>query len=245
MKNILIIGANSAIAQAVAKLYANQNNKFVLIARNSEKLASLKKDLEVRGAKEVHSLNADLTNYEQHKGLIQDAENKLGHIDLAFLAHGDLGQQNLAEKDFSQAMSIFNINCLSHISLLSELANAMEKRQAGQIAAITSVAGDKGKASNYYYCAAKGAVSIFLDGLRQRLTKSNVSVINLRLGFVDTPMTKDYKKGPLWAKPEAVALSIQKAIDCNKENAYIPWFWFLIMMIIRHIPERIFKKMSM
>ncbi|MCG8081658.1 MAG: SDR family NAD(P)-dependent oxidoreductase, partial [Candidatus Thiodiazotropha taylori] len=139
----------------------------------------------------------------------------------------------------------FEVNALTTISLLTNLANYFEAQQRGSIVVISSVAGDRGRQSNYVYGAAKGAVTIFLQGLRNRLTKSGVNVLTVKPGFVDTPMTADFPKGALWASSEKVAQDINKAIDAQKSVAYVPWFWRYIMLIIKSIPEMVFKKLSL
>lgn len=143
------------------------------------------------------------------------------------------------------AVEAIGVNFVSAASLLSHLANLMEKRRGGTIAVISSVAGDRGRQSNYVYGAAKAGLSAFASGLRNRLQKSGVSVVTIKPGFVDTPMTAHVKKGPLFATPEAVARGIVKAIDRRKDVVYVPGFWRPIMWLIRSIPERIFKRLSL
>jgi short-subunit dehydrogenase len=135
-------------------------------------------------------------------------------------------------------------NALSVISLLTLIANRFEAKRAGSIAVISSVAGDRGRASNYVYGSAKALVTTFTSGLRQRLYKSNVAVVTIKPGFVDTPMTASTKKGLLWAKPDAVAEKIVQAIDKRKEEVYVPAFWWAAMAIIKVIPKNIFKKIK-
>jgi short-subunit dehydrogenase len=131
------------------------------------------------------------------------------------------------------------------IALATVLANRFEAQRSGSIAVISSVAGDRGRQSNYVYGAAKGAVTLLLQGLRNRLSKSGVQVLTIKPGFVDTPMTAEFKKGALWAKPDDIAHGIVSAIDRRRDVVYLPGFWRLIMLIIRHIPEPIFKRMSL
>ena len=142
-------------------------------------------------------------------------------------------------------MAELSTNAISTISLLTHLANRLEMQKSGTIAVVTSVAGDRGRQSNYVYGAAKGMVSIFLQGLRNRLHKAGVNVLDIKPGFVDTPMTAEFKKGLLWAKPESVAGSIVNGIDRGKYEIYTPFFWRIIMLVIRNIPESIFKKANL
>ncbi len=161
------------------------------------------------------------------------------------IAHGTLPDQLACEQSVDVAVAEFNTNATSTISLMTLAANKLEAQHAGALAVISSVAGDRGRQSNYLYGAAKAAVSTFSSGLRQRLAKVGVAVVTIKPGFVDTPMTKDFRKGALWAKPEAVAAGIVHAIDRRSSVVYLPWFWSLIMLIIRHIPEPIFKRIKL
>ena len=131
------------------------------------------------------------------------------------------------------------------MSLLTHIANLFESKQAGTIAVISSVAGDRGRASNYVYGSAKAMITSFTSGLRQRLHKSNVTIVTIKPGFVDTPMTASFKKGLLWVKPAAVAVKIVQAIDTRKDEVYAPGFWWAIMIVIKAIPTIVFKKFSL
>ena len=244
-QNIVIIGATSAIAQATLKMYAEQNNNLFLVARNSEQLNVIAEDAKIRGANQVETYALDLTQLDQHVSLIENIYQVYPQVDIVLIAHGTLPNQPACEKDLELTLHEIQINGLSTISLLTLLANRFESQKSGSIAVITSVAGDRGRQSNYVYGAAKSLVSTFLQGLRNRLNDSNVQVLDIKPGFVDTPMTAEFKKGALWAKPEQIAASIIKAIISNKNTLYTPWFWWGIMFIIRSIPEFIFKKLKL
>jgi short-subunit dehydrogenase len=245
MKKILILGANSAIAKSAARIWAARGDQLYLVGRSEQKLTALMQDLKARGASNIFGESLDLSDESKHDGLISRAKHQLGVIDLAFIAHGLLGDQATAERSWDAAKEILDVNFMSPASLSARLANEFAEKKSGHLCVITSVAGDRGRASNYVYGTAKGALSIFLSGLRNRLSALNVPVTDLKLGFVDTPMTESYPKGPLWASPDAVAAGIVSAVDRKKDIAYLPWFWCWIMMIIRNIPERIFKKMKL
>jgi short-subunit dehydrogenase len=139
----------------------------------------------------------------------------------------------------------FTTNAISYMALMTRLANVFEAQKWGCLAVISSVAGDRGRGSNYVYGAAKGAVSLFAQGLRNRLSKSGVVVVTIKPGFVDTPMTAHLKKNPLFAKPAPVGRRIYTAMLRGESVVYVPWFWWWIMLIIRNIPEAIFKKLSL
>lgn len=229
----MIIGATSCIAEAVSKRYAKRGYEFYLVARNENRLKDLANDLKIRGAKSV--------NYGNHETITESLHN----IDIVLIAYGTLGDQKACEQNVGLALQELNTNAISIMTLLTELANYFEQQKSGTIAVISSVAGDRGRQSNYIYGAAKGAVSIFLQGLRNRLYKSGVNVLTIKPGFVDTPMTKDFKKGLLWSSPENIAKGIEKAIDKKKDCVYLPFWWWGIMAFIRIIPEKIFKRMSL
>ncbi len=242
--NILIFGATSAIAQAVATRYAAAENRFYLIARNGEKLAALRKRLTDSGAGEVDTSQADLARLDVHPGLIEAAFANLKSVDLVLIAHGTLPDQARCEQDTNAALEALNVNGLSPISLLTELAPRMREQAHGTLAVITSVAGDRGRPSNYVYGSAKAMVSAYLQGLRGKLHGAGVHVIDIRPGFVDSPMTAHLEKSPLFASPEQVAAGIVRAISRKKHTVYVPGWWRIIMVIVRCLPETIFKRLK-
>ena len=245
MQNIIIIGATSAIAKEVAKLYAMEKANLYLIARDQSRLEVIKDDCLVRGANNVNIANFDARQLDSHKAIIESAFDSLGRVDVFLIAHGSLPHQELCQADSNKAVDEINTNGVSVVSLLTHAANKLEEQRTGNITVITSVAGDRGRQSNYIYGAAKGMVSIFLQGLAQRLNSSGIHVLDIKPGFVDTPMTKDFDKGALWAKPENVAQIIKERINKKSTFSYTPAFWFLIMTIIKTIPKMIFNKIKL
>jgi len=245
MRKILIIGATSAIAQATARLFAADGDRLFLAARNQEKLAAVAQDLTVRSGQKIGYQVADVNDVEAHKDLIQRAAVSLSGLDTVLIAHGTLSDQKRCEQDFLPAAQEFNTNFLSVVSLLTPIANRFERQGFGCIAVISSVAGDRGRQSNYIYGTAKGALTIFLQGLRNRLHKSGVHVLTIKPGFVDTPMTSEFKKGLLWVGPESIAKGIHKAIARKKNVVYLPWFWRGVMALIKAVPERIFCRLAL
>jgi short-subunit dehydrogenase len=244
--NIVIIGATSAIAEAFAKRYCKKPaSQFLLVGRNEQKLQVIADDLSVRGAAKCHVLVADLEEKQSYSECAEKAQTLLGKVDLVLMAHGVLGDQKEAEQDVDAMLQIMNANATSSLALLTLFANMLEQQGSGVIAFISSVAGDRGRPSNYVYGASKAVVTTFLQGLRARLAKSGVHVLTIKPGFVDTPMTAAFDKGLLWVKPEVIAEGIEKAIDKRKDEVYLPWFWQIIMAIITRIPEKIFKKLSL
>jgi len=245
MSNILILGATSAIAKHTTRLFAADEHTLYLVARNKDKLSSMKQDMLVRGAKEVSYEALDLADDKEHEKLISRVTETMGSIDTVLIAYGTLAEQNKSAENYENTLKELQINCLSVISLLTILANQMEQQGSGSIAVISSPSGDRGRQSNYIYGTAKGALTIFLQGLRNRLAKSKVHVLTIKPGFVDTPMTKDFKKGFLWVNPEVISKGIYTAIKKKREVVYLPFFWRYIMIIIKSIPEKIFKYLSL
>lgn len=245
MKKILIIGATSAIAEASARIWAQRGDELFLVARNQEHLNIVANDLKVRGSSGVHCYCMDANNYENHLPMLGIAFEALKKIDVVLIAYGTLSNQKECESSIELTLQEIKTNALSVITLLTHLASRFEGQGAGTIAVISSVAGDRGRASNYVYGAAKAMVTAFASGLRQRLHNSGVSVVTIKPGFVDTPMTAQFQKGLLWAKPARVAERIVRAIDQNKDEVYVPIFWGVLMAIIKLIPNNIFRRIKL
>jgi short-subunit dehydrogenase len=242
---VLIIGATSAIASETARAYAERGARLFLAGRDAAKLASVADDLRVRGAAEVHTAVLDVAQIPSHAQVIDSAISTLGGLDVALIAHGTLPVQAECQKQVADTIDALHVNFTATVALLTVLANYFEARRGGCIAVITSVAGDRGRQSNYVYGAAKGGVERFLQGLRNRLHGSGVAVVTIKPGFVDTPMTAGIKKSPLFASARRVGRSIQRAIEQRRDVVYIPWFWRPVMMVIRALPERLFKRLHL
>ena len=245
MERILILGATSAIAEAVARIYASRSAKLYLVARNSNRLGLNARDLEIRGAGAIDSMVLDLRDYSRHAELLSAAQEHLDGIDVVLVAYGVLPDQAACEADAQAMRDVFETNALSVMSLLTEASKMLEAQGRGTLAVISSVAGDRGRRSNYVYGASKAALEAFLQGLRNRLYSKGVHVLTIKPGFVDTPMTAAFDKGPLWASPATVANGIVRSIDRRRDVVYLPWFWRLIMFGVRALPERLFKRLSL
>ena len=244
MKRILIIGATSAIAEHCARIWAARGDALHLVARNEQHVQVIASDLKVRGASEVTTYVTDLNNMDKHEELLDVADAALGGVDIVLIAHGTLSNQKSCELSVKETLAEIQTNALSTISLLTLNANKFEAKQSGTICVISSVAGDRGRASNYVYGTAKAMLTTFTSGLRQRLHKFNVSVVTIKPGFVDTPMTSELKKGFLWAKPSVIAAKIVDAIEKKNTEIYMPSFWWLIMFIIKSMPDKLFRRTS-
>lgn len=246
MKKVLIIGATSAIATACARLWAAQNYEFFLVARSEEKLEQNAADLKARGAKSVTVHIMDATDFTAHSAMLNNCLGAMHQIDIALIAHGTLPDQKACEQDVNLAIKELENNGISTIALLTTLANHFEIQRFGTLAVISSVAGDRGRPSNYLYGTAKAAVSTFCEGLRARMFKVGVHVTTIKPGFVDTPMTQGLALPKiLIATPEVVAQQIINGIDTKKNVLYTPTIWFFIMHIIKTIPILIFKRLNL
>jgi short-subunit dehydrogenase len=242
---IAVFGATSAIAQAWMRLLAPEGASFFLVARNAAHLASVAQDLVVRGAATVYIEPADLNDTARHPAMLDRMRTSLGELDCALIAHGALGDQSAGEQDYEAASASLQTNFLSSVSLATWLANYFSAAHRGTIAVISSVAGDRGRKSNYIYGSAKAGLNAFLGGLRNRVDREGVQVLTIRPGFVATPMTAHLPQGRLFSTPEAVARDIQRAIRSRRDVVYTPWFWRWIMAAIRFVPEWKFKRMDL
>jgi short-subunit dehydrogenase len=233
---VLIFGATSAIAAEVARLYAGRGARLFLVGRNPDKLAHLAAEREVATAL-AGTRAADLDNTGAAVDLVAAGIAALGGLDVAIIAQGLLGDQLATERSYSEAERVIRTNFLSVVALLIPLANHLEAQASGAIGVMSSVAGERGRPRNFTYGAAKGALNVYLQGLRTRLGGSGVRVHTFKLGPVDTPMTVDHRKTLVFARAQDVAAGIRAAIDRGRGEAYLPWFWRPIMAVVRSLPE--------
>lgn len=242
--HILIFGATSAIAHAIGRRYAARGANFVLVGRDPARVQANAADLTVRGAAKAVPVTADLNDSTQHKSLVDRAVTELGSLDIVLIAHGVLPDQQRCENDFDELRRVIDTNFTGVVSLASVVAAQLERQRHGSLVVFGSVAGDRGKRGNYAYGAAKAGVAVFLEGLHIRLHAQGVNVLTVKPGFVDTPMTTRFEKGPLWATPEQVAKAVCHAIDRRRSLIYVPWFWRPVMFVIRALPSAIFDRLQ-
>jgi short-subunit dehydrogenase len=245
VKRVLLIGATSAIAEAVARRYAARGDALYLTGRNRARLEAIAADLKVRGAATVGYESLDVNDLAAHGPLLERAVAALGGLDVLLIAHGTLPEQQACEASVTATLAEIATNGVSVIGLLTLVAPRFAAAGAGTLAVISSVAGDRGRASNYVYGSAKALVSTYLSGLRQRLYTRGVRVVTIKPGFVSTPMTAAFPKGPLWATPAGIAPAILAAIDRGTPVVYVPGFWRLIMAIVCAVPETVFQRLKM
>lgn len=242
--NLLVLGANSDVAIAVVKRFAKDENISVCLAsRNMELLEKKAKDMEIRHNIRSQAVAFDAVDFASHQAFYENLSEK---PDIIVLAFGYVGDQSEAQADFSEAQRIVDSNFIGAASILEIIAADFEKRKRGTIVAISSVAGDRGRQSNYFYGSAKAALTSYLSGLRNRLFASNVHVLTVLPGFIHTKMTQDmHLPGLITATPEAVANDIYNAYKKTRNLIYTRWYWRWIMTIIKNIPEPVFKRMKL
>ncbi|OIO29614.1 MAG: hypothetical protein AUJ18_08175 [Candidatus Hydrogenedentes bacterium CG1_02_42_14] len=244
MKRILVIGGTSAMIRESLRMFAKEGSKIYITGRTESKLTSIADELKVLGA-DVKEECIDLDLSDEHLNFIKRAAEYLEKIDIAILAHGINIPQAEADSNIESGRKMIQTNFVSYVSLLTLIANQMIEQGSGKIAAIVSVAGDRGRQSNFLYGATKAALDTYLSGLRNKLHKYGIKVISIKPGYVDTPMTASFPHNPLFTSAKEAGELIFKAISVEKDIVYIPWFWRWILTIIKIIPEQIFKRMRL
>jgi decaprenylphospho-beta-D-erythro-pentofuranosid-2-ulose 2-reductase len=243
---VLVLGATSGIARAVADEMAGKGYDLLLAGRNTEELGALAADVRLRRGVEAQGLLFDALALETHAAFVEECVRaSRDSLAGAIVCFGALGDQSAAEKDQLEAKRILDTNLTGAASILGVLANVFEAKKAGFLCALSSVAGERGRQSNYVYGAAKAGLTVFLGGLRNRLFRSGVRVITIKAGFVDTAMTYGRPGMFLVASPRGAARRIVKAILRGQDECYVPSFWRPVMLLIRLIPERTFKRMRL
>jgi decaprenylphospho-beta-D-erythro-pentofuranosid-2-ulose 2-reductase len=228
----------------VEQLLAKAGDEMFLVARSEERLEAIRDDLTLRYGATIHLGILDVLDFDKHDNIFAEAFKKLGRVDLVIIAHGHLPDQHACEGSPHLTLESFSVNALSVISLLTCLSPRLAAQGHGTLVVITSVAGERARRSNYVYGSSKGAVSLFLQGLRSHLHPARIRVVTVKPGLIDTPMTEEFKKGFLWSTAPRVAADLVNALEGSKDVVYTPWFWRWIMLAVRMIPERLFKRLS-
>ena len=242
-KSLLVLGASSDIARAIAKKFASEGWDILLAGRDPELLSRDAADLKLRYKVNAESLKFDALDFEFHARFWDDISQKPSAVACVF---GYLGDQKISEVNWAEAKSVIDTNFTGAVSILNIAANSYESQKSGAIIGISSVAGDRGRMSNYIYGSAKAGLTAYLSGLRSRLSKTGVRVITVKPGFVATRMTESLNlPGLLTAQPDKVAEDLFRAYKTGKLVVYTRWFWRWIMLAIIHIPERIFQKLKL
>jgi len=244
MKNVLILGASSGIARQFERI-VRADSRLVLAGNDPDVMAKIATDLEVRSDGRRPSIfEFDSANIAGHAAFVQQVVAEVKHIDEVYLFFGVMFDEIECHRKPELAAKMGLVNYIGAMSILEHLANHMEANKAGLIVGVSSVAGDRGRASNYLYGSTKAGLSAYLSGLRARLAAHGVHVCTIKPGFVDTPMTAHLKKGGLTSSAEKVARGVVQAARKRKNTAYVPGFWWMVMMVIIHLPEFIFKKVK-
>jgi short-subunit dehydrogenase len=243
MPTALILGASSDMAIAIAEKFASEGYNIQLAARRAERLEPLQSDLAIKYSSRVSIHEFDATAFDSHTLFIEELDPK---PDVTICVFGLMGDTEKAIEDWSLASRIINTNYTGAVSILNTVARYYETRKEGVIAGISSVAGERGRQSNYFYGSAKAGFTAYLSGLRNYLYHKGVHVVTIKPGFVYTKMTENLTLPKLLtAYPDEVAKVVYNAVKQKKNNVYVKWFWRYIMMVIRNIPEFVFKRMKL
>jgi short-subunit dehydrogenase len=246
MKNkprVLVFGATSAICHALLKLYAAEGALFFLLARSEEKLKAISDDLVARGGNVAGAASYDFNNWQEHETHILQARKHLGAIDIALVAHGTLPDQSECESSSAAVKTCMEDNFTSAAVVVQACARQLALQGSGTLAVVSSVAGDRGRKSNYVYGAAKAGIDTLLQGLQGRFSGTGVKIVNIKPGMIITPMTAHMQHGVIWSTPESIAPLMHRAIAQGRKLSYVPGYWRLIMWIIRLLPTAILAKL--
>lgn len=244
MRRVLIVGATSPLARYMAHEFARLGDTLFLAARDTDELERVASDVRIRFGATVHMGRFDAAVVEQHEPFLEEVLHKLGGLDGVVWVAGTMDGLDEAFRRPSAVKQLIDVNFTGAASFLTLVACYLEEQGKGFIAGVSSVAGDRGRGQNYPYGAAKGGFSLFLQGLRNRLSRHGVQVTTIKPGFIDTRMTWGRDKLPFLASPQRVARESVQAILQGKDVAYVPAVWWLVMLVIRAIPERVFKRLS-
>ena len=243
---VLLLGATSGIGGALARRLAAQGHDLILAGRDKDDLESRARDIELRYGVRAEALLFEALDFDSHPGLIEACFHAAPEgLEGVALCHGAMSDPDEAATSFASARHMIDVNYTSAVSLLDRAAEQLERQGHGWICAVTSVAGDRGRASNYHYGSSKGALSIYLSGLRVRLARAGVSVTDVRPGMVDTRLTYGLPGLVLVVQPETIAADTWKAIRRGRAVVYTPWVWQIIMGIVRRLPYFVFKRLPL
>ncbi|MFC2947534.1 SDR family oxidoreductase [Virgibacillus sediminis] len=246
MGAILVVGATSTIAKETVRRLAARNKDLILAGRNIEELERLKNDLEIRQQARVYVRRFEALDFDSHEEFFSGTVKEAGDLEGLLLMYGAMEDQKEAEQSFELSRKMIDVNYTSAVSILNIAANYFEQKRRGFIAAVSSVAGDRGRKSNYIYGSTKAGLDAYMQGLRNRLHAKGVHVMTIKPGMVDTKMTYGVVgDSPLLARPEKVGLDIAKAVRKRKDVLYTPGFWVIIMLVIKLLPEKLFKRMNL
>jgi NAD(P)-dependent dehydrogenase (short-subunit alcohol dehydrogenase family) len=241
---VLILGATSPIALAIAREYGRRGARVALGARDLEETDRRAADLRVRFGVDARAFRFDARGFSEHPALVRQVVGDLGPIDVAVVAFGDLGDRQRSIDDFEAARVVLETNYVGAASICEAIARELAGQRHGTIVGIGSVAGERGRYSNYFYGSAKGGFALYLQGLRARMHHEGVHVLTVKPGFIDTPMTWGLRGRIPIASPSALAGAVAQAVEERRDVIYYPWFWRWAMAIVRSVPESRWKKLK-
>ena len=242
---VVVLGATSAIAQAYARRRAGAGTRFALVGRREERLKAIAADLLARGAAAAEPMVAELSAIGEIEGAVETIRARFGPPQEIVLAYGVLGEQAAVERDLAGARAALDVNFTSAVLWLLAFLKQHDAARPLTAIVIGSVAGDRGRRTNFIYGAAKGGLDIFVQGLAHAYAGTSVRFVMVKPGFVDTPMTAAFvKDGPLWSSPDRIAADMERAVRRGARVVYTPWFWWPIMAVIRRLPWFVFRRMK-
>lgn len=242
-RNIVAFGATSAICVALLRRYAPGGARFFLVARDADRLAACAADLTARGAQVSGTSAYDFNANERHGVTLKESAAALGAVDLIIVAHGSLPAQADCESDDAAVEACMADNFTSAAVIMHAAARLLDAQGRGTLAVISSVAGDRGRKSNYTYGAAKAGLDAIAQGLQGRFAGTPVRVVNIKPGMVASPMTAHMEQGPLFATPDGIAPRMQRAIRKGRRVVYVPGVWRYIMWVIRLLPTAVLARL--
>jgi short-subunit dehydrogenase len=245
MTSIAIFGATSTLAQSIAEQYVSADSSLILVGRSAGKLLAVANHLTSLNSKmAVETISADFENLTELREAVEKIFAGPQAPSMAIICHGVLLSNSECLSDEKAFMSNVTVNFTSTAFLAEKLGTALANKGGGKLVVVSSVAGDRGRQSNFCYGATKAAVSAYLDGLRAALSSKNVSVLEVKPGVMDSAMTAHLPKSPLMASPEKVAGDIIQAINRGKRRIYTPWFWKIIMTGLKMLPDVVWNKVK-
>ncbi len=244
MTKVLILGATSPIARALALRFARNGARLRLAARDAAEAGRIAADIEVRTGVNASAAAFDAADFGSHPEFVRRAIDQLGGLDGVVVAFGTLGHEEAAQTDPDAALATVAQNFTGAVSMLTLGTRHLEAQRSGFVIIIGSVAGDRGRARNYVYGASKGALALFAQGLRGRLSDAGVHVMTVKLGTVDTRMTYGREDARLTVSPARAADAIYSAWRRRAEVVYVPRLWRAIMGVVKAVPERRFKRVK-
>jgi short-subunit dehydrogenase len=245
-KTLVVLGASSAVAHAYLRLVSTQPNyaQILLLGRNQEKLERVRQDIEARSTARVNVILADLGRPDQVPATLEKIKGEIDRIDECLIAYGMLGDQQTLQVNPTTIQNLLETNFVSVTLWLEALATEFETQKRGHVVVIGSVAGDRGRKSNYLYGATKSGLERVSEGLSHRFAReSDIHFTCIKPGFIESPMTAHLEpSGPLCASPEQIARTMRRAVKAKRVRVYAPWMWRYILLVVRALPVPIFHR---